>query len=75
MPLLTSDPPRGRVSMAFFVTIFIVLAGLASLDNKNLAAMSNTQRSRAPSANNIAHDNTEFSWELVRVFLYASYIH
>ena len=63
MSLFTSSAPTYRATVAYFLAIFVLLGGLASLRNHgDLAAMSN----KIPTARSIVQDNAEFSWDLVR---------
>ena len=68
MSLSTSSTPPGRATAAYFLVIFVLLGGLASLHiHRELAGMSDdVQRSKATSARSIAQDNAVFSWDLVR---------
>ena len=68
MSLFTSSAPTSRATVAYFLAVFVLLGGLASLQiHGDLAAMSNSQKSRAASPRNVAHDNAEFSWDMVRI--------
>lgn len=57
-----------RATVAYFLAIFVLLEGLASLRSHGvLATMSDAQLSKVASARNIAQDNVEFSWNMVRI--------
>ena len=68
MSLFTSSA-RATASVAYFLAIFVLLGGLASLHNHgDRAAMSRSDvhRSKAASARSIVQDNAEFFWDLAR---------
>ena len=65
MSLFTSS---SRATVTYFWAIFVLLGELALLHNHGvLAAISDAQRSKAASARSIAQNNTEFSWDMVRI--------
>ena len=67
MSLFTSSALTSRASVAFFLAIFVLLGGLASLHTHgDLSVMSDPQRSKVASARSIAQD-VEFSWDMVRI--------
>jgi hypothetical protein len=68
MSLLTSCAPTSRATVAYFLAIFILLGGLASLHNYgDLVATSDAQQSKVASGRSIAQDNAEFRWDMVRI--------
>ena len=70
MSLFTSSAPTNRSTVAYFLAIFVLLGGLASLHNHgDLTAMFDAQWSKtaSSSARSIAQDKTEFSWDTVRI--------
>ena len=74
MSLFTTFAPTSRATVAYFLAIFVLLGGLASLHNHgDMAAMSDAHwqhwQSKAASARSFAQleDNAEFSWDMVRI--------
>lgn len=64
MSLITSS---SRATVAYFLAIFVLLGGLTSLQNHGVLAATDAQRSKVASARNVALDNAEFSWDIVRI--------
>ena len=68
MSLFTSSAPTSRATVAYFLAIFVLFGGLASLHNhRDLDALSDAaQQGKAAS---IAQDNAsdKFSWDMVRI--------